>query len=88
MVAEQSRSRMDSPVSASMFAPEPSSPGVIAARLHSSFNLDCSKDGKALDGKLELDLTSKMLLVRPECTPSPLQGSSGLGWILGTSLIH
>uniref|UniRef100_A0A8C9CE21 Uncharacterized protein n=1 Tax=Phocoena sinus TaxID=42100 RepID=A0A8C9CE21_PHOSS len=76
MVAEQSRSQMDSPVSASMFAPEPSSPGVIAARLHSSFNLDCSKDGKALDGKLELDLTSKILLLTNlgrECTPSPLQ---------------
>ncbi|XP_026267258.2 GTP-binding protein 1 isoform X1 [Urocitellus parryii] len=61
---------MDSPVPASMFAPEPSSPGAVraaaaAARLHSGFESDCSEDGEALNGEPELDLTSKLVLVSP-----------------------
>lgn len=56
---------MDSPVPASMFAPEPSSPGAAraaaaAARLHGGFDSDCSEDGEALNGEPELDLTSKV----------------------------
>lgn len=56
---------MDSPVPASMFAPEPSSPGAAraaaaAARLHGGFDSDCSEDGEALNGERELDLTSKV----------------------------
>lgn len=56
---------MDSPVPASMFAPEPSSPGAaraaaVAARLHGGFDSDCSEDGEALNGEPELDLTSKV----------------------------
>lgn len=56
---------MDSPVPASMFAPEPSSPGAAraaaaAARLHDGFDSDCSEDGEALNGEPELDLTSKV----------------------------
>lgn len=56
---------MDSPVPASMFAPEPSSPGAAraaaaAARLHGDFDSDCSEDGEALNGEPELDLTSKV----------------------------
>lgn len=61
---------MDSPVPASMFAPEPSSPGAAraaaaAARLHGGFDSDCSEDGEALNGEPELDLTSKLVLVSP-----------------------
>ncbi|KAM6162460.1 GTP-binding protein 1 isoform 2-T2 [Erethizon dorsatum] len=61
---------MDSPVPASMFAPEPSSPGAAraaaaAARLHDGFDSDCSEDGEALNGEPELDLTSKLVLVSP-----------------------
>lgn len=56
---------MESPVPASMFAPEPSSPGAAraaaaAARLHGGFDSDCSEDGEALNGEPELDLTSKV----------------------------
>ena len=56
---------MDSPVPASMFAPEPSSPGAAraaaaAARLHGGFDSDCSEDGETLNGEPELDLTSKV----------------------------
>lgn len=56
---------MDSPVPASMFAPEPSSPGAAraaaaAARLHDGFDSDCSEDGEALNGEPELDLTNKV----------------------------
>lgn len=56
---------MDSPVPASMFAPEPSSPeaaraAAAAARLHGGFDSDCSEDGEALNGEPELDLTSKV----------------------------
>uniref|UniRef100_G1U6D0 GTP-binding protein 1 n=1 Tax=Oryctolagus cuniculus TaxID=9986 RepID=G1U6D0_RABIT len=70
MAAERSRSPMDSPVPASMFAPEPSSPGAAraaaaAARLHGGFDSDCSEDGEALNGEPELDLTSKLVLVSP-----------------------
>jgi hypothetical protein len=65
MAAERSRSPVDSPVPASMFAPEPSSPGAAraaaaAARLHGGFDSDCSEDGEALNGEPELDLTSKV----------------------------
>uniref|UniRef100_A0A8B9WC57 GTP-binding protein 1 n=1 Tax=Bos mutus grunniens TaxID=30521 RepID=A0A8B9WC57_BOSMU len=70
MAAERSRSPMESPVPASMFAPEPSSPGAAraaaaAARLHGGFDSDCSEDGEALNGEPELDLTSKLVLVSP-----------------------
>ncbi|XP_036152543.1 GTP-binding protein 1 isoform X2 [Myotis myotis] len=70
MAAERSRSPMDSPVPASMFAPEPSSPGAAraasaAARLHDGFDSDCSEDGEALNGEPELDLTNKLVLVSP-----------------------
>ncbi|XP_073940606.1 GTP-binding protein 1 isoform X2 [Castor canadensis] len=70
MAAERSRSPVDSPVPASMFAPEPSSPGAArsaaaAARLHGGFDSDCSEDGEALNGEPELDLTSKLVLVSP-----------------------
>ncbi|XP_029410940.1 GTP-binding protein 1 isoform X2 [Nannospalax galili] len=70
MAAERSRSPMDSPVPASMFAPEPSSPGAAraaaaAARLHGGFDSDCSEDGEVLNGEPELDLTSKLVLVSP-----------------------
>ncbi|XP_075863099.1 GTP-binding protein 1 isoform X2 [Microcebus murinus] len=70
MAAERSRSPMDSPVPASMFAPEPSSPGAAraaaaAARLHGGFDSDCSEDSEALNGEPELDLTSKLVLVSP-----------------------
>ncbi|XP_039319206.1 GTP-binding protein 1 isoform X2 [Saimiri boliviensis] len=70
MAAERNRSAMDSPVPASMFAPEPSSPGAAraaaaAARLHGGFDSDCSEDGEALNGEPELDLTSKLVLVSP-----------------------
>ncbi|XP_033260972.1 GTP-binding protein 1 isoform X4 [Orcinus orca] len=70
MAAERSRFPMDSPVPASMFAPEPSSPGAAraaaaAARLHGGFDSDCSEDGEALNGEPELDLTSKLVLVSP-----------------------
>nr|XP_045008542.1 GTP-binding protein 1 isoform X2 [Jaculus jaculus] len=70
MAAERSRSPMDSPVPASMFAPEPSSPekakaAAAAARLHGGFDSDCSEDGEALNGEPELDLTSKLVLVSP-----------------------
>lgn len=56
---------MDSPVPASMFAPEPNSPGAAraaaaASRLHSGFDSDCSEDCEALNGEPELDLTSKV----------------------------
>lgn len=56
---------MDSPVPASMFAPEPSSPGAAraaaaAARLHDGYDSDCSEDGEALNGEPELDLTNKV----------------------------
>lgn len=56
---------MESPVPASMFAPEPSSPGAAraaaaVARLHGGFDSDCSEDGEALNGEPELDLTSKV----------------------------
>ena len=49
---------MESPVPASMFAPEPSSPGAAraaaaAARLHGGFDSDCSEDGEALNGEPE-----------------------------------
>lgn len=65
MAAERSRSPVESPVPASMFAPEPSSPGAAraaaaAARLHGGFDSDCSEDGEALNGEPELDLTSKV----------------------------
>ncbi|KAG8511166.1 GTP-binding protein 1 [Galemys pyrenaicus] len=61
---------MESPVPASMFAPEPTSPGAAraaaaAARLHGGFDSDCSEDGEALNGEPELDLTSKLVLVSP-----------------------
>nr|XP_030711799.1 GTP-binding protein 1 isoform X4 [Globicephala melas] len=70
MAAERNRFPMDSPVPASMFAPEPSSPGAAraaaaAARLHGGFDSDCSEDGEALNGEPELDLTSKLVLVSP-----------------------
>ncbi|XP_007189128.1 GTP-binding protein 1 isoform X1 [Balaenoptera acutorostrata] len=70
MAAERSRFPMDSPVPASMFAPEPSSPGAAraaaaAARLHGGFDSDCSEDGETLNGEPELDLTSKLILVSP-----------------------
>ncbi|XP_054997112.1 GTP-binding protein 1 [Sorex araneus] len=71
MAAERCRSPMDAPVPASMFAPEPSSPGAAraaaaAARLHGGgFDSDCSEDGEALNGEPELDLTSKLVLVSP-----------------------
>ncbi|XP_036108325.1 GTP-binding protein 1 isoform X1 [Molossus molossus] len=70
MATERSRSPMDSPVPASMFAPEPSSPGAAraaaaAARLHDGLDSDCSEDGEALNGEPELDLTSKLVLVSP-----------------------
>ncbi|XP_011352701.1 GTP-binding protein 1 [Pteropus vampyrus] len=70
MAAERSRSPMDSPVPASMFAPEPNSPGAAraaaaASRLHSGFDSDCSEDCEALNGEPELDLTSKLVLVSP-----------------------
>ncbi|KAK7804242.1 hypothetical protein U0070_019366 [Myodes glareolus] len=70
MAAERSRSPVESPVPASMFAPEPSSPGAAraaaaAARLHGGFDSDCSEDGEALNGEPELDLTSKLVLVSP-----------------------
>lgn len=65
MAANGSRSPIDSPVPASMFAPEPNSPGAAgaaaaAARLHDGFDSDCSEDGEALNGEPELDLTSKV----------------------------
>lgn len=67
MAAERCRSPMDAPaVPASMFAPEPSSPGAArrasaaAARLHGGFDSDGSEDGETLNGEPELDLTSKV----------------------------
>ncbi|KAK2121616.1 hypothetical protein P7K49_003002 [Saguinus oedipus] len=83
MAAERSRSAMDSPVPACMFAPEPSSPGAAraaaaAARLHGGFDSDCSEDGEALNGERELDLTSKGSGRRAE-HGHPVRGERGMG---------
>ena len=92
---------MESPVPASMFAPEPSSPGAAraaaaAARLHGGFDSDCSEDGEALNGEPELDLTSKVGPGRrrlrgwgtegePGGGPSRLWGEAGAG---GAEPVH